>query len=162
MGWKITMPSVVYAIRCTQNGKMYIGRTQDVERRMKEHLAELVKAKGGKQTSKAKHFVDDFAKYGEYGFEVYVLEQNVPPDRVLEREAYWIEEYKATDPNRGYNQVSGAVGRGFSCIKVGLPPKVGDREKRPLTIDEKFDLLTEEDKHLVTMVIEAMLKAREA
>ena len=41
MGWPITHESVIYCIRCKENGKVYIGRTYDLNRRIKEHFSEL-------------------------------------------------------------------------------------------------------------------------
>lgn len=159
---EVKFPSVIYAIRCTQNGRVYIGRTQNFERRMREHLNELKKARVGNPSPKAKHFQDDFDKYGEFGFEVYVLEENVPPELASMREAHWIEEYKATDPNRGYNKLSGKAGRGFSCIKKGKPPKIGEKPEQPKTVYEKFELLTKEHQELVASVIASLLAGQEA
>ena len=34
MGWPITKPSTIYAIRCTKTGRVYIGRTYRFEARI--------------------------------------------------------------------------------------------------------------------------------
>lgn len=41
LGWPISHPSCIYAIRCKETGKVYIGRTYRLEARIKEHFAEL-------------------------------------------------------------------------------------------------------------------------
>lgn len=122
-GWKVKDPSVIYAIRCIHNGKVYIGRTQNIKRRLREHLLELTNNKG-KYSPKEKHFQEDFDEYGEKGFEVYLIEEDVSPVVVHDRESHWIEEYRSTDARYGYNRDPGRVTTGFSHVKRGLPPKV--------------------------------------
>lgn len=41
MGWPITHESVIYCIRCKANGKVYIGRTYNLKRRIAEHFSAL-------------------------------------------------------------------------------------------------------------------------
>lgn len=132
MGWPIKTPSTIYAIRCKENGKLYIGRTQNLERRMREHLYELrngSKRRRGEHGREDTDFQKDFTRYGESGFEVYVLEESVSPSDVCEREAAWIEEYRSAECQYGYNIDDGRSVGGFS-IKQGLPPKRGITDKQ--------------------------------
>jgi len=129
MGWPIKDPSTIYAIRCTENGKVYIGRTQNLERRMREHLTELkkgIKDIGGRKNC---GFQDDFNKYGESCFEVYILEENVYPEHAQERESLWIEEYQSNDPEYGYNRSLWKPPSGFA-VKNGLPPNLQKEDSR--------------------------------
>lgn len=120
MGWKINGPSVIYALRCVPTGKVYIGRTQNLERRMREHLMEL---QNGRRANTGDGLLQqDFNKYGQDSFEVYVLEENVPPCKAQEREYAWMLEYNATDQRYGYNKIGNSPA-GFSNFKPGLPPK---------------------------------------
>lgn len=127
MGWKITKPNVIYAIRCTLNDKVYIGRSYRFEARIREHFLELRK---GKKTEYrpgygrvSSDFQVDYNKYGEEYFEVYVLETDVPPEKCKEREAYWIKEYNSTSPQFGYNKLDERLFVMPEVIK-GTPPKV--------------------------------------
>lgn len=121
MGWKCKGPSTIYAIRCVKNGKVYIGRTQDLERRMKEHLAELREGRKDNGQRQNCGFQSDFDKYGVDNFKVHILEENVQPDEVRARESFWIESYHAADPNYGYNLLTERRIGEFQLVK-GLPP----------------------------------------
>lgn len=95
------MPSqklhTIYAIRCKENGKLYIGRTTRLEERIKIHFTEL---RNGRH--KIKTLQDDFKKYGAENFEVYVLEENIPySERMKEYE--YMRKYNSFDEKFGYN-----------------------------------------------------------
>lgn len=113
--------SSIYAIRCKTNGKVYIGRSQNPSERMKQHLQCL---KIGENCGTAS-FKEDFDKYGASDFEGYILESNVAPTRFREREAFWIGEYRATNPAYGYNKDTMEVGLVMKIHK-GLPPRPAD------------------------------------
>lgn len=125
MGWTIKTDSVIYALRCTVNGKVYIGRTQNLERRMREHFLEL--KKGYRERTGDGLLQKDFNQYGVDAFEVYVLEENVPPSKAQEREYAWMLEYRATDPKFGYNKIGSKQREGFVNLKKGLPPKITNK-----------------------------------
>lgn len=127
MGWPITHPSTIYAIRCKPNSRVYIGRTYRLEKRIREHFTELRRGqktafvyKGPRALSM---FQTDYNKYGEDAFEVYILEQDVPPEKCKEREAYWISEYHSVDPRYGYNRYDEHLKPIGPVPKAGLPPK---------------------------------------
>ena len=162
MGWKITLPSTIYAIRCIENGKVYIGRTQDLERRMREHLTDL--KKGNKRMDYGRgyepsDFQTDFNKYGEASFEVYLLEEEVAPGVVNERETFWIQVYNSTDRRYGYNKLDGVKTTGFSNFKEGLPPVKSCRTD-PLP-EEQFGKLNDVHKQLVVSAIYHLLRKQE-
>lgn len=137
MGRPIIHISMIYAIRCTETGRVYIGRTYDLERRLKEHFNEL---RNGNKTIKAKVFTpakpygqstriqskfqQDYDEYGEGAFEVFILEENIAPSKCKEREAYWIAEYCATDPRYGYNRLTESSEPAVKAIVHGLPPNI--------------------------------------
>lgn len=126
MGWPIKAPSTIYAIRCKENGKVYIGRTQNLERRMKEHLSEFRKKQKDLKTMRSRPdrgFQSDFERYGENAFELYVLEDGVSPKEAVEREYFWIESYRSTEPEHGYNkQGRPQKYEALSRVMPGRPP----------------------------------------
>lgn len=126
-GWVVKENSTIYAIRCIHNGKIYIGRTQNIKRRLREHFLELTN-KSGKYSPKEKKLQMDFDEYGVSGFEVHILEEDVTPDEVCEREAYWIAEYRATDPRYGYNRDPGTTLGGFPVVRYDRPPKMWQKK----------------------------------
>lgn len=88
----------IYAIRCKNTKKLYIGRTkQTTEERIKEHLT-LLRSK--KHTNKLMQ--NDYIQYGEDGFEYYELETGLAfKDR--NRECFYMDKYKTCNPKYGYN-----------------------------------------------------------
>lgn len=127
MGWPITHPSTIYAIRCKENGKIYIGRTYRFERRIKEHFYELRRDKKLKTQRAGRRistdFQDDYNRYGESAFEAYVLAEYIAPEKCQETEAKWIAYYHTTEPDKGYN-IRREQLKGFQVqFKSGIPPK---------------------------------------
>ena len=110
--------SSIYAIRCKSTGKVYIGRSQNPHERIKQHLQSLNRG----ENCGTDAFKEDFYKYGAADFEGYILEEQVYPAKFREREAFWIAEYRATNPLYGYNK--GTMDSGYAItITHGLPPK---------------------------------------
>ena len=124
-------PSAIYAIRCTANGKVYVGRTINIESRIRQHFAELrrgAKKQSIKATWHDSNFQEDFKKYGESAFEYYILEENVPHYQAGDRELYWINEYRTTDKRYGYNRSVYTNTSQQIPLKAGLPPKMTWRD----------------------------------
>jgi hypothetical protein len=115
----------IYAMYCKENGRVYIGRSHQVEVRVRQHFCELrsrLKLDGQSAYYKKSNFEADFEKYGESGFEVYIIEENVPFEKAAERERFWIGEYKSFDTRYGYNKSRG-VGHTNLVVQHGLPPR---------------------------------------
>ena len=115
--------SSIYALRCKTTGKVYIGRSQNPNERMRQHLQHL---KRGDNNYGADSLKEDFDKYGAADFEGYILESDVIPEKFREREAFWIEQDQATNPLYGYNKDKMAAGFVIKITK-GLPPKPCNR-----------------------------------
>lgn len=127
MGWPITHESVIYCIRCKENGKVYIGRTYDLNRRIKEHFSELRRGmKRGHAAGRraASGWQKDFNEFGEKAFDVYLLEENISPEYCQAREHYWIMHYNSADPKFGYNYLDESIKRPFPAAKAGIPPRL--------------------------------------
>lgn len=88
----------IYAIRCKQNGKLYIGRTTRLDNRIKSHFCEL---KTERHNNKL--LVEDYKKFGRENFEVYVLEENVPYSK-RGKEYEYMRKYNSFDKEFGYNK----------------------------------------------------------
>lgn len=113
--------SSIYAIRCKTNGKVYIGRSQNPHERIKQHMQCLNRG----ENCGSDAFKEDFDKYGAADFEGYILEEQVYPAKFREREAFWIAEYRSTNPLYGYNKDTMDPGY-VVTITPGLPPKIVD------------------------------------
>ena len=136
MALDTSKPRSVYAVRCKANGKMYIGSSVDPETRMRTHFSEArYKIRNGIEncyngsTQETKDrtiaFTKDFEKYGEKGFELYIIEKDLPFDESFEREQYYTLLYRTNEMEYGYNRAAGRrifTSRGYTVIN-GLPPK---------------------------------------
>ena len=86
----------IYKITKISNGKSYIGQSNDIERRFKEH----------QQKGVSSRIPLDIAiqKYCIYAFTYEILEE-CPLNKLNEREQYWINYYDTV--NNGYNCSAG-------------------------------------------------------
>ena len=125
----------VYAIRCKENGKIYIGCTKrSVNERIRNHLAELENHEKLHSTYVGKNetrrrpspWQMDYDKYGIDAFEFYILESDIPDGKQREAENRWIEEYKSWDERYGYNIRRGTKIEYNYNFQNGLPPKLFD------------------------------------
>ena len=109
--------STIYAIRCKNNGRLYIGRTTNLNSRLQTHFAELKREKHN-----SKLMIEDFKKYGKDNLEVYVIEENVTYE-VRKKEYEYMRKYNSFDEKYGYNRGDRKKkeSKEFECIH-GLPP----------------------------------------
>lgn len=94
----------IYCIENKINHKKYIGLSIDIEKRWQQHRTELKY-----DYHDNSHLQRAWNKYGEENFEFYILELcNV--NELHEKEKYYIEKYKSSDGNFGYNFTAGGEG----------------------------------------------------
>ena len=89
------MPDVycIYKITNLINSKVYIGRTNNLKRRIKQH----------RNLSSNRYLSKSIKKYGWENFSVEILERNLNIENVPNIESKYIEEYNSTNRNFGYN-----------------------------------------------------------
>ena len=99
------MTGSIYIMKNFANGKLYIGQTiLEVRTRYNTHMQEAF--------NKNKPEYDfclsrGIRKYGREAFDVAVLAENVPKDKLDLVEAHYINMYNTTDPKIGYNMSPG-------------------------------------------------------
>lgn len=100
----------IYIIKNTVNDKVYIGQTtMTAYQRFQSHIKPSnVEAKSSYK------LYDAMKKYGTDKFYVETLEEDVPIDKLNEREIKWIADYDSF--NNGYNGNPGGDGRIINCI----------------------------------------------
>lgn len=93
----------IYKVTHNNSGKVYIGKSVDMSRRIVAHKNCKVGAK------KRSYFHQAIMKYGWESFSVDVLESFPNLDKakdnemLLQREAFYIKQYNSTDKKFGYN-----------------------------------------------------------
>lgn len=91
----------VYKLTNTTNGKVYVGKTGDLEQRWKEHR----RGKGSGAIGRA------FRKYGAGAFDFAILESGVATESELSRlEIEWIAKLGSHGSLGGYNMTLGGEG----------------------------------------------------
>lgn len=91
------MKSGIYKIENIVNGKMYVGRSKNINKRLGAHKSELRHNKHGNP-----HLQAAWNKYDETNFICLPIEF-CDIDLLKEREDFWIKELKTLDRNFGYN-----------------------------------------------------------
>lgn len=104
----------IYKITKKENGKSYIGQSNDIERRFKEHQTK------GKES----RIPLDIAiqKYGKDAF-TYEIIQQCSLDELNERESYWIQYYNT-------------VKNGYNCSVGGNQQSIGENNGRSKLIEQ--------------------------
>ena len=130
--------SGIYYYRNKINGKRYIGQAHNIERRLREHNYYLIKG-----TDKCAALQRAVNKYGIENFEVGILEA-CEPDKMNDREIYWIDLYKSSSRD-GYNISNGGesglfgykrppeFGKKVSASKKAMHLKMTDEQKKKIS-----------------------------
>lgn len=102
-----TKNSGIYKITCIATNKVYIGSSSNLNRRKREHYGLLRKNTHGNV-----YLQHSWNKYKEENFIFLNIETGVEVSILYERERYWIDYYKALEPEFGYNLSYPCDGRG--------------------------------------------------
>lgn len=139
----------IYKITNTINGKVYIGKSQNIEKRFNEHKVNLNHNRGHNP-----HFQNAWSKYGndKFTFEIIHILNNYSEEEISNLEIYYISKYKATNPKYGYN---------FRC--GGQGGKLSERQKMIIKEQSKFKnaSLSEEDVRLIKLMLYCLMDRKE-
>lgn len=91
----------IYKVTNKQNGKIYIGQTNNLERRKKQHLYD--------NRTNHQAFKRAINKYGIDCFKWEIIDECLDKCEINEKEKYYINYYNSKIPN-GYNIASGGEG----------------------------------------------------
>jgi len=94
----------IYAIINKINGKCYVGKSINIERRFTHHRHHLNKKdRSVRQTNR--HLFDSVKKYGidSFSFEIVESFDAINECLISERELFWMDFFMSTSGNAGYN-----------------------------------------------------------
>ena len=92
--------SGVYLIKNNENGKCYIGSSNNVARRLSVHKLEL--SRGSHNNILLQH---EYTRYGASAFSFSIIVKDVPEDMLLAYEKVMMYEYDSVVKLKGYNQM---------------------------------------------------------
>ena len=87
----------IYGIRNIVNNKIYIGSSNNIERRWKRHTTELNNKKHSN-----KYLEQAYHKYGSDNFDFIIIEI-CEENMLIEKEIFHIQQYKSLNTKFGYN-----------------------------------------------------------
>lgn len=90
----------IYLIRNLINGKVYVGKSINIYKRIIAHICGLTAKRKKEENS---HFISAWHKYGKNAFEYIVLEECCF-EKLSEQEVYWMNFYNSNDSKKGYNK----------------------------------------------------------
>lgn len=93
--------SGIYCIQNIVNNKVYIGKSINIYRRIKNHIGSL---NMNFRKHENEYLINSWNKYGRKNFKYFVLEYLEINEKLLEeRELYWIKQYDSLNRLKGYN-----------------------------------------------------------
>jgi len=92
----------IYKITNVINNKSYIGKTNNIEKRIKKHL--YLTGKGIKR-----HLYNAILLYGWENFIVEIIQEGTK-ENINSLEVYWINHFETTNKEKGYNATFGGEG----------------------------------------------------
>jgi len=87
----------VYLIFNWVNGKAYVGSSIKLNLRINQHKSDL-----NKNVHDNRHLQKAWNKYWSVSFDFYIIEY-CSKENLIEREQYWIDKFKSSNKNFGYN-----------------------------------------------------------
>ena len=117
----------VYKIQNNINGKIYVGSSIHLSKRINDHLTML---RANKHENN--YLQNAYNKYGKKNFTVEILEYGINKEDVRTKEQKWIDELDLCNPDNGYNINGSAVG---GCSPGAVAHNYGNRgSKNPLSV----------------------------
>jgi hypothetical protein len=127
--WRLWKFPGVYAIKHVADGKIYIGQSVNMSKRILYHKC---------SDKDCIHLYRALACYGWDAFEVVVLEKVNDPAQLNEREQYWMDTLESHNPQKGYNirrtidgkirqPRTGGCTEGTYTYTIRIPPEIAEK-----------------------------------
>src|ERR1700744_4508499 len=100
------MSYFVYKITNLVNGKIYVGKAEDIETRWSKHKDSAIR----KDPKRYQYIHRAMNKYGFDNFKIEQVAEYESEQEALDAEIFYIREWKCRDRNIGYNLTDGGDG----------------------------------------------------
>ncbi|MDP3987222.1 MAG: NUMOD3 domain-containing DNA-binding protein [Nanoarchaeota archaeon] len=88
----------IYKILNMKDGKVYVGKSKNIEMRWNQHKSKLKKGLNRPNN----HLQSSWNKYGEENFQFEIIEE-CKMEELKEKEEFWINKLESWSKNKGYN-----------------------------------------------------------
>lgn len=155
-------PGGIYMWTCTESGRSYIGRTQNLDRRKKEFLWFGHERYSGVAINRARK------KYNKKEYWIYTVLERCDEEKLSEREMFYVEKYKTH--KTGYNESDGGDGNcGYhhseeSKKKIGMYGKthsLSQEARKKLSESLKGHGFAEETKEKISSTLKEYFKTHD-
>ena len=116
--------SGIYQIRCSANGRAYVGSAKCFELRWRQHRVSLERNK-----HHSIHLQRSWNKYGPTAFSFVIVETIAELERLVAREQYWIDALQSANQKYGFNR-SPTAG---SQLGLKFPQQAVERKRAQMT-----------------------------
>lgn len=121
----------IYKCTCLSNGRIYIGQSINLQRRLSEHIYSL-----RCNRHRNSHLQNAWNKYGEESF-VWEVVELCSVDNLNTQEQYWIEYYDSF--NSGFNLTTGGEGSGGFKVSNETKEKQSIATKNTWTTERRYE-----------------------
>lgn len=146
---------IVYKATNVVNGKIYIGATNNLKRRINEHKNHAIKDKS--------RFHDAILKYGIECFVFDIMFECERKEDAFRKEKDLIEFFNSTESKTGYNETSGGIGGVTHSISGENNPRYGktysQEEREYLSSKLKGREVTEESRSKISAKLKGKSKS---
>lgn len=124
----------IYKITNIINNKCYIGKSLNIEDRLRRHKSALLK-----NTHKNKYLQNEYNKYSVNNFTFEIIEFDIDKNHLNDREIYWINYCQSFNRKYGYNMTIGGDG-GYTIGNKTDKEKIYIIEKQKKSRSLKYQL----------------------
>ncbi len=142
----------IYGIQCAKNGRIYIGRSRNIRRRLVGHYSKL---KQGRHPNR--YLQEDFNRYGISYFRSRVI-MRCNPDDLLEKEQYFINVdsrmyniVKFADSSILPEETKGRISEGLMGNTNCIGHKMSEQTKRKLSLSLRGRWISDETRHKMAL-----------
>jgi len=105
----------IYTITNKTNGKVYVGKTKDIDKRWSKHLENAEALRRAREVHPNKkiegtHLYNSINHYGSNAFKVTQEDVAFSREELNEKERYYVKELDSMNPDKGYNMTEGGEG----------------------------------------------------
>ena len=105
----------IYRATNIQDGKNYIGKTKNIDKRWAKHQNNAKRLKREREENPDKkirgtHFENAIAKYGAESFKIKQEAVAYSNKELNDLEKHYVKEYDSMNPDKGYNMTEGGDG----------------------------------------------------